>query len=363
MARMSILIFPANSTDSVLYAQELRQTGIPFCGASLDPEDPFIQDAFERVRFLPHLTAPDFWPALEALIETEGIQELVTPLRVVYEQCRRRLSTQMRLRCVPTQQVETLLTFVQQQTQAWWASGLLETWPLPWQTALPEPQALQAMLFQALRIPGQSQSAKLLTLTGVLASAPRGDVVEVGVFWGRSLCMLGLLARHCQCGSILGIDFWPAEGYVQGQAELDQSSALHHLDQAYQGACLALWPLLRGQLSLWRCDSQTAAARYAQREIPVHPLFGAFQSSGEIAVLHLDGNHAAAAVAADLEAWWPLLASEAWLILDDYCWHFGQGPQEQADRWLEAHRSEIQVAFVLAETLFVYLKKENPKGV
>ena len=82
---MSVLIFPANSSDSLLAAREKRLSGIDVCGASLNPHDPLIQADYKQIFYLPHVSAPEFEAALLSLLDREQITEICTPLRVVYE--------------------------------------------------------------------------------------------------------------------------------------------------------------------------------------------------------------------------------------------------------------------------------------
>lgn len=74
---------------------------------------------------------------------------------------------------------------------------------------------------------------------------------------------------------------------------------------------------------------------------------------GKIALLHIDGNHKYEAVRNDLENGCPLVQEGSWVLLDDYVWAFGDGPQRAGDELL-AQRG-VKTAFVAANTLFVQI--------
>src|SRR5690606_33726486 len=122
-----------------------------------------------------------------------------------------------------------------------------------------------------------------------------------------------------------------------------------------QLACASLWPDFAGHLNLIKAPSLEAEALYAQGQVQ-HAVFGQTQYSGQIAVLHIDGNHAYESVQADMAAWFPHLAPQAWVLFDDYVWRFGDGPQRAADEWLQQNRQQVAAAFVVDETLFVRLR-------
>jgi hypothetical protein len=72
---------------------------------------------------------------------------------------------------------------------------------------------------------------------------------------------------------------------------------------------------------------------------------------GRIALLHIDGNHRYDQVVQDIQTWAPYLMPGGWLLLDDYVWSFGDGPQMAGDELLQS--GAYDSAFVASDTLFL----------
>jgi len=71
--------------------------------------------------------------------------------------------------------------------------------------------------------------------------------------------------------------------------------------------------------------------------------------------LHVDGNHALAAVEADTKAWATYVAKGGWIIFDDYRWPYGDGPRIVADNFISDNRSAIAAAFYMGGSMFVQM--------
>ena len=74
--------------------------------------------------------------------------------------------------------------------------------------------------------------------------------------------------------------------------------------------------------------------------------------------MHIDANHRYDHVRRDIEIWSPYLAAGGWLLLDDYVWAFGDGPQRVGDELLGSPLYDS--AFVSGDTLF--LRRTGVKG-
>lgn len=72
---------------------------------------------------------------------------------------------------------------------------------------------------------------------------------------------------------------------------------------------------------------------------------------GRISPQHIDGNHRYDHVCADIRNWAPYQAGHGWLMLDDYAWSFGDGPQRAGDALLTT--GDYDHAFTLSHTLFL----------
>lgn len=202
-------------------------------------------------------------------------------------------------------------------------------------------------------IMGQSGEAKLAALIGAMSSAPRGDVIEIGAYFGKSAAWLTLVARSLDIGNVLAIDPWlPAEA-VQFDSPLhvQQLSDGDYWETVAQAFIINLLPIAAGHFNFLRLPATQALPLYESGAISSN-VFGSTAFSGQIALLHIDGNHDYLSVAADVANWVPKLAQGAWLVLDDYCWPHGNGPRRVGDEIL-ASSGNISQSFVVDGALFI----------
>jgi hypothetical protein len=122
---------------------------------------------------------------------------------------------------------------------------------------------------------------------------------------------------------------------------------------AFESFLVSLLPIVKeSAFNFLAMPSQQAHATWLRQRQVETKYFGNVRYSGTISVLHIDGNHDYAFVREDCALWLPHLAPGGWLILDDYVWLHGDGPQRAGDELLErAH--DIQRAFVCGKALFV----------
>jgi hypothetical protein len=108
-----------------------------------------------------------------------------------------------------------------------------------------------------------------------------------------------------------------------------------------------------GLVNYARARSTDAARSYRQRCAVVTEDFGETAYAGDIALLHIDGNHALEAVRDDIAAWTARVRRGGWIVFDDYCWPFGDGPKVAADEFCLEHAHSLTAAFVAGGALFV----------
>lgn len=349
---MNILVFPANPVESIQYAQRARNAGHLVVGASLEAHLPWMQTYFEQLLYLPHISETDFLSSLESLLQRYEIDEIVTSHWVVFNYLQDKVSPKLSFQTFSDPMLLNLLC--QDLCLFWTQQRNIQI--IKGERAVLKAEQFVPFLFSALGIFGQSSPFKLLTFAEIMAQAPRGDVIEIGVLWGRSLWMLTTLADYFQIGKVLGIDPWLTSTYVQNSKLVDKSkSSQTRREQRYALCQSALWPALDGKVNLLRETSEQAYQHYCQSSKVQHPILGTVNYCQKIAVLHIDGNHAYEFVKQDLELWTPHLLPGGWLILDDYVWRFGNGPQRAGDEWLQANAHRIARAFVLEEALFIQL--------
>ena len=69
-------------------------------------------------------------------------------------------------------------------------------------------------------------------------------------------------------------------------------------------------------------------------------------------MLHVDGNHSYASAHADVAAWADLVMPGGWIVIDDYIWPYGDGPQRVGNEFLALNVTRIASAFVMGSALF-----------
>lgn len=346
----TVLVFPANPAEALAFARQRRALGQPVLGATAQAGDPILAACYARVLSLPHLSETAFDAAFTALIAAEGITRVVTSQTAVWGHlvpiC---AELGLKLELIASLPQQHLYALCRDWAAAW-PDGA-EAWPPPLREEFPDPVPL---LYRALSIPGHSSPAKLLGLMRVLARAVPGDLVEIGVLWGRSAWLLAALGRHYGLGPFLGVDPWPVGGFAQQSPVLDaQTAAARDFEAIYQACCAVLWPDLAGQANLLRLPSREAVVHYGSGRAVSHPLLGETAYQGRISVLHIDGSHAHREVSADLAAWRPYLAPGAWVVIDDYRWDFGEGPRLAADAFVAMHNAALEQVFEQAGSLYL----------
>ena len=106
-------------------------------------------------------------------------------------------------------------------------------------------------------------------------------------------------------------------------------------------------------------ESEKGFYKYKQDLSATTQVFGTVTYKGQIAVLHIDGNHDYEKVALDCELWLTLLHMDGWLILDDYLWAHGDGPYRVGNAILKDKAASIAQSFVCGKALFVKFQRST----
>lgn len=166
-------------------------------------------------------------------------------------------------------------------------------------------ERIAAVLRTATLIHGESNEIKLAAMMGIFASAPPGDVVEIGALMGRSAAVLRLLAGYYDVGPVVTVDPWDGELSVQQ----DSPELIREMAFAWEPGVVATQFRInmlglgsRGFAHL-PLPSRKAFELYRQGGHLGDADFDGFIPAGRIAVLHIDGNHDYAAVADDWQRW------------------------------------------------------------
>lgn len=348
------LIFPAVTPEAAAYFRQLAKEGrIAIAAASVV----FEEDKYGKCTFLPSVNSPEFGPAFLGLLQNENITEIFSPVASVHVF----LSEFLSKRKLPVRLVNDSPISVQvaHYHDILDCAQKLE----PFEKLLANGKsrlsrhAIAAILRQSQMIYGESNEEKIAAMMGIFATAIKGDVVEIGSLMGRTAAVLRLLAQRYATGSVLTVDPWDAaEGVQHDSPEFIQSMSCSWepglIAQGFRVNMLGMG----GQDFFHLClPSLEACDVYAQRPLFEDSDFSGFRPSGRISVLHIDANHDFDAVKSDLEKWGSFLVPGSWLILDDYEWLHGNGPQRVGDAWITQRLNEIDIAFVCGKALFIHL--------
>lgn len=167
---------------------------------------------------------------------------------------------------------------------------------------------------------GGASLSKALVLGDLIVAHDLRHLVELGVYRGRLLLPLATLLHGLGRGEIVGVDPYSADAAIQTDPHdvgVDLRAWPHEQDwERLHGDVLAAverWQLA-GHARLIRERSLQAAAHFAP---------------GSIDLLHVDGNHDASAVSADLHTYLPMIRRGGFVVLDDASWPSVSGHYRQ----------------------------------
>ncbi len=126
-------------------------------------------------------------------------------------------------------------------------------------------------------------------------------------------------------------------------------------DEALAVFEMNLLPYNSNHINYLRMPSTDGASHYRENPSATTAAFGTTKYHGRIALLHIDGNHSYAAAKADISSWGESVMESGWIIIDDYIWPYGDGPQRVGDEYLQANIHRIDVAFVMGSALYIQL--------
>ncbi|MBN3146352.1 class I SAM-dependent methyltransferase [Pectobacterium brasiliense] len=209
-------------------------------------------------------------------------------------------------------------------------------------------------------IPGQSDNVKLRALCSIFTDTPKGDVVEIGSFLGRSGFALSWLAQQYEIGNVICVDPW--EGELSGDQGNDDKVLLvnESRDQVnWDSVFSGFLAYNSGQKNLTyiRAVSEAAVSEYSastKRGEICNNDFGCIKIDGNISLLHIDGNHKYEEAKKDVDNWFPLVKSGGWVLIDDYDWAFGEGPKKVGDELINNHR--VAHHFIEGDTLYIKIR-------
>lgn len=355
----SVLVFPAGLPDALDYQSRAKALGQKVVGASSLAFDQ-AKARYEDWETLPFVHEDGFDDALVETVRRRGVGAIYTSHFIIWNYLSERLpqiAPETRLiggECLLDGEVvyRSLRERLDADTlgeEPFFGAALPARPPLT--------RAERAGLVRLVgTIGGMCSEEKVLALIDALRHAPDGDVVEIGSWWGRSAAALAWLANRYDLGNVLCVDPWARETMTQGNAIVDKGSDALDVDEALRIFEINLAPLANGRLNYVRERSAPVGRRFGPCFTAQTEAFGQTRYTGQIAVLHIDGNHAYENVAQDAAVWTPHVKPGGFVIFDDYVWPFGDGPRRVADRYLEDEADRIAFAFASGTAMFIQLK-------
>lgn len=349
------LIFPSSVRAAERYAEEARKRGEAVVAASSLAFDETARN-FEAWFRLPSVHDTNFKIQLETAIAEYDIERIYCPVLVAWLVLRRMADEGTLSVPVigedPVRQHAHALRKLMDEAQAKHEFIQVLSEGRSTLTTI----EVAAVLRQCGSILGESDETKLAAVMAIFADAPQGDVVEIGVSAGRSICALTLMARKHGIGPVLAVDPWSQAHAVQHDTapEVQASVSSWEPGVGFRSFLVALLSVAApGELNYLALPSADAYARWSHDPIINTPEFGEVRYRREMAVLHIDGNHDYASVREDSDLWLPQLKPGGWLILDDYFWLHGDGPRRVGDDLLVRRAADIARAFTCGKALFV----------
>jgi hypothetical protein len=344
---------------SVGYLNKCKEEGRKVIGSSSLAYDP-SREIYPAWAPLPYVTDPTFDKALQRLITEFDIGEIYTPNIAVWnylDQHLNHLATGVVL--ANSSPVDEMLGGYRAALKK--ANNFSET-PLPLSIApamhpMPSLIELAGLCRYADLIPGMCDDEKFHVLLEIARHSVKGDIVEIGSWWGKSAYILAWLAQHFQIGNLLCVDPWSNAHLVQNEKIVDSGSAQVDANEALNVFQIGLLPFNVQHINYLRMTSAEGARSYADERVVTSSHFGETRYAGHISILHIDGNHAYEAVKTDIGSWGRFVVEGGWIIFDDYLWPYGDGPKHAGDEFIQDECARIETAFVMGGALFIRLHR------
>jgi hypothetical protein len=353
----NILIFPAGMPKAVNYLEQ-NKFNCNIIGASSILNDPFMEK-YPQWTYLPYVVAPEFNDALKEVINKFEINEIYTPNPVVWNHLKDNLQ-QLAPNVQLVNESPADVELYPYRTALKFSGTLVENFTNNSELSTKKKFSISGLQIATLfrhseTIPGMCDHEKLKGLIEIANSAPTGDIIEIGSWWGKSAFILLQLSRLNNIGNILCIDPWLNEHLVQGEKAVDLASAQFNADEAFEVFKMNLMPYTFGNFNYIRDTSLNGFNIYTKHTDIRTPEFGETRYEGGVSILHIDGNHSYEAVKSDLLTWKGVVKKDGWIVLDDYVWPFGDGPKKMGDEFLKSYKKNISYSFLRGSALFIKL--------
>ena len=361
MADKTILIFPAGMPRSLEYLESALTQRIRVIGSSSLGYDPAAVHYPEWIH-LPYISESEFDNALRLAIKKFNINAVFSPNPAVWSYLQKYISVKffgielinespIAREVAPYNKALQLCTETQEAPLSF-ASSISPK-------CLASPLDITAIFHHSENIPGMCNHQKIHAMCEIFRYAPLGDVVEIGSWWGKSAFIMLRLSILYRTGKLLCVDPWSSTHLPQNDENGLLDSININADEALTIFKINLLPYANGALNYLRLASEQAVDAYQRNRLVTTNDFGTTEYNGRIAVLHIDGNHSFECVQADVELWSSFVLPGGWIIIDDYTWPYGDGPQRAADNFIKRNFEKIKTTFVMGGVIFLKLSNNN----
>ncbi|MBU1427046.1 MAG: class I SAM-dependent methyltransferase [Gammaproteobacteria bacterium] len=349
------LVFPASHPDGREYLEVSRERDERVVAAS-SVWDAGLATHEGELAVLPYVDDPEFPARFLALVQQHNITRIYAPVAAAYSWLERFIAEQsLSLRLIGSSPIKREIERFDRLMAkvSFWRAFIDQC--AGGKSDLSDIEIAAAFRMSS-HIYGESNEQKIAAMMAIFASAPKGDVVEVGSLVGKSAAVLALLARRYNIGNVLAIDPWQAAAATQHDSPETVRVGLVNewrWDVPPQDFAVNTYPIGFGSFNYLQQESVHGCEIFKKEKSVHSPTFGHVDYEGRIAVMHIDGNHDYAQVKQDCESWLPLLDPNGWLILDDYVWVHGDGPKRVGDALLQERAGDIERSFECGKALFI----------
>jgi hypothetical protein len=348
---MNTLVLPISSLffdeDIAFY----RRYSTVLIGASSDLENAPNQ-FFDEVIRVPPVTDPMFMDKLENIVRNYAITNIVSRHPYVYAYLEKNLENlpyQIELDSMSTQEI-----LVEKYGKVCGLQETIKSKIGESRYSIEMERFLVPSIMRIEKVYGESSLDKVIKLAEIVSDLNLGDIVEVGVFFGKSGYALSEFSSIFCKGNVLLVDSWDAENSIQFSRDgsLAQLSRSWDWDLVFNSFLVNMNDISRNHnFNYLKKTSKEASHIYKQLKRVTTAEFGTVNYLGSIALLHVDANHDYLSVKSDIESWVPLVQNDGWVIFDDYEWALGDGVKRAVDEYISRNPDKIQETFKFGKSL------------
>lgn len=176
-------------------------------------------------------------------------------------------------------------------------------------------------------LPGWCSVKKARWLVDTILAEKLTNIVEIGVFGGRSLIAMALAVKHLSLGGyVLGVDSYCFEDQIEGEHRK------HHIEWARNIDFELMWHVATNAVQKYAVQSVCGVLRASSLQVS--------WLVETVDLLHIDGCHSVLASCRDVESWLPKVRQGGIVVLDDSDWDTVQPAREMLMEQLELVHTE-----------------------